>query len=63
MPSDAATFNNNRNDEARGLIRMSISPDLRFHLQGINALMKLGKNFKLCLVNTILFDPTSWKIS
>jgi hypothetical protein len=25
----------NRNDEARGLIRMSISPDLRFHLQSI----------------------------
>jgi hypothetical protein len=24
---------NNRNDEARGLIEMSISPDLRFHLQ------------------------------
>jgi hypothetical protein len=27
----------NRNDEARGLIKMSISPDLRFHLQGIDA--------------------------
>jgi hypothetical protein len=26
----------NRNDEARGLIRMSISPDLRFHLQTID---------------------------
>jgi hypothetical protein len=26
----------NRNDEARGLIRMSISPDLRYHLQGID---------------------------
>jgi hypothetical protein len=26
----------NRNDEARGLIRMSISPDLRFHLQSID---------------------------
>jgi hypothetical protein len=26
----------NRNDEAHGLIRMSISPDLRFHLQGID---------------------------
>ena len=25
-----------RNDEARGLIRMSISPDLRYHLQEIN---------------------------
>jgi hypothetical protein len=27
----------NRNDEAYGLIEMSISPDLRFNLQGINA--------------------------
>ena len=26
----------NRNDEARGLIGMSISPDLRYHLQGID---------------------------
>jgi hypothetical protein len=26
----------NRNDEARGFIRMSISPDLRFHLQSID---------------------------
>jgi hypothetical protein len=26
----------NRNDEARGLIGMSISPDLRFHLQSID---------------------------
>jgi hypothetical protein len=27
----------NKNDEARGLIRMSISLDLRFHLQGLDA--------------------------
>jgi transposase InsO family protein len=27
---------NNRNDEARGLIGMSISPDLRYHLQGVD---------------------------
>jgi hypothetical protein len=26
----------NRNDEACGLIGMSISPDLRYHLQGID---------------------------
>ena len=26
----------NRNDEARGLIRMSMSPDLRYHLQEID---------------------------
>jgi hypothetical protein len=28
----------NKSDEACGLIGMSISPDLRFHLQGIDAL-------------------------
>jgi len=28
----------NRNDLARGLIGLSISPDLQFHLQGIHAL-------------------------
>jgi len=28
----------NRNGEARGLIGMSISPDLRYHLQGIDDL-------------------------
>ena len=26
----------NKNDEARGLIGMSISPDLRYHLQGVD---------------------------
>jgi hypothetical protein len=26
----------NKNDEARGLIKMSISPDLRFRLEGID---------------------------
>jgi hypothetical protein len=29
---------NNKNDEAHGLIGMSISPDLRFHHQGIDDL-------------------------
>lgn len=28
----------NENDKARGMIGMSISPDLRFHLQGIDDL-------------------------
>jgi hypothetical protein len=27
----------NRNDKSCGLIKMSISPNLRFHLQGIDA--------------------------
>jgi hypothetical protein len=37
-PNDVAKKSkwDNRNDEARGLIRMSISPDLRFHLQSID---------------------------
>jgi hypothetical protein len=49
----------NRSDEARGLIRMSISPDLRFHLKEIDDPMKLGKRLNLCLVNTILFEHNS----
>jgi hypothetical protein len=28
----------NKTDEAHGLIRMSISPNIRFHLQGIDSL-------------------------
>ena len=39
----------NKNDQARGLIGMSISPDLRFHLDGedppVKAWEKLNKNF------------------
>jgi hypothetical protein len=46
----------NRNDEARGLIKMSISPDLRFHLKEIDTPMKLGKILNMFLVNTILFE-------
>jgi hypothetical protein len=30
----------NKNDEAHGLIRMHISPDLRFRLKGIDGLDK-----------------------
>jgi hypothetical protein len=36
----------NRNDEACGLIRMSISPDLRFHLQGLDAPNKAWENLE-----------------
>ena len=36
----------NRNDEARGLIRMSISLDLRFQLQALNAPNKFWKNLE-----------------
>jgi hypothetical protein len=39
----------NKNDQARGLIEMFISPDLRFHLDGVDspvkAWEKLNKNF------------------
>ena len=38
-----------KNDQVRGLIGMSISPDLRFHLDGVDSLVKawekLNKNF------------------
>ena len=34
----------NKNDQARGLIGMSILPDLRFHLDGENSPLKLGRS-------------------
>jgi hypothetical protein len=36
----------NRNDEARGLIIMSISPDLRFHLQSIDKPKEAWENIE-----------------
>ena len=36
----------NRCDEARGLIGMSISTDLRFHISGIHKLDKAWKNLE-----------------
>jgi hypothetical protein len=36
----------NRNDEAHGIIRMSISHDLRFHLQGLDAPNKAWEKFE-----------------
>ena len=36
----------NRNDEARGLIEMSISPDLRFHLQSIDKPKEAWENIE-----------------
>jgi hypothetical protein len=53
----------NRNDEACGIIKMFISLDLRFNLQGLDVPIKLEKNLQQCLVNTILFEPISWKMS
>ena len=34
----------NKNDQARGLIGMSILPDLRFHLDGEDSPVKLGRS-------------------
>ena len=36
----------NRSDEARGLIRMSISPDLSFHLQSIDKPKEAWENIE-----------------
>jgi hypothetical protein len=49
----------NRNDEARGLIRISIAPDLRYHLQDIDDPKELGTRLNLYLVNSILFKQNS----
>jgi hypothetical protein len=48
-PTDDDTYAKwaNRNDEARGLIRISISLDLRFHLQGIKGLDKAWENLEV----------------
>jgi hypothetical protein len=37
----------NRNDESRGLIKMSISHDLRFHLQKIESSDKSWEKFEV----------------
>jgi hypothetical protein len=36
----------NRNHEAHGLIKISISPDLMFHLQGLNAPDEVWENIE-----------------
>jgi hypothetical protein len=40
---------------------MYISPDLMFHLQGIDDPMMLGLSLNLCLVNTIVLSPPNRK--
>jgi hypothetical protein len=42
----------NKNDKEHGLIGISISHDLKFHLQGIDDPNESWEIFKLCLVNT-----------
>ena len=49
----------NRNDESCRLIGISISPDLRFHLQQIDKPKESWEKLNLCLVNTILFEHNS----
>ena len=53
----------NMNNEARGLIEVSIYSNLRFHLKEINAPNKAWEKIEVCLVNTILFKIASWKIN
>jgi hypothetical protein len=45
----------NRSDDARGLIRMSISPDLRFHLKEIDDLEEVWEKIEsvFCKLNII----------
>jgi hypothetical protein len=45
----------NKNDKAHRLIGMSMSLDLRFHLQGFDGPYKYWEKFE---VNKILFEPT-----
>ena len=53
----------NRCDEARGLIGMSISTDLRFHISDLDEPIKLGKSWNLCLVNTMKFEVINLRMS
>ena len=53
----------NRCDEVRGLIGMSISTDLRFHISRIDDLIKLEKSWNLCLVNTTKFKVINLRMS
>jgi hypothetical protein len=45
--------------KARGLIRMFIYPDLRFHIQSIDKPKESWERLNLCLVNRILFEHNS----
>jgi len=56
----------NINDASCGFIAFSISSDFKFHIQGIDNLtsqMKLGKRWKMCLVNTTKLEPANLKIN
>jgi hypothetical protein len=48
-----------RNDEARGLCEISISPDLRFPLQSIDKPKEAWEKIESGFVNTILFEHNS----
>jgi hypothetical protein len=63
MPEKKSKWDN-KNDEACGLIRMSISSDLWFHLQGIDDPDEAWEKLEpVYLVNTMRFEPTSLKIN
>jgi hypothetical protein len=49
----------NRNEEAHGLNIMSISPNLRFHLQEMYDQDEAWEKLKSVFVNTILFEHIS----
>ena len=54
----------NRNDKACGVIIISMSHDLRFHLQGLDAPNKdLGNLEAMFGKHIILFKLTNWRIN
>ena len=53
----------NRCDEARGLIGMSISTNLQFHISGIDEPDKAWESWNLCLVNTMKFEVINLRMS
>jgi hypothetical protein len=55
--ADKKTKWDSKNEKALALIRISISPHLRFHLQRIDEPYEALENHKE--VNIILFEPTN----
>ena len=53
----------NRYDEAHGLIGMSISTDLRFHISGIDEPNLAWEKLESCLVNTMKFRVINLRMS
>ena len=53
----------NRCDEARGLIGISISTDLRFHISGIDEPNIAWESWNPCLVNIMKFRVINLRMS